>query len=340
MNPDLVKTPIVDKNGVHTTRNKRVAKAPTNGRAKSVKPKSSAAAKPSMKERLEEYTEELKQSVSNLANDDNWNNYLLTLSKFHNYSFMNQILIQIQTKGKATRVAGMKTWNELGRRVNAGEKAIVIRGYSTKKTDVTDQNGNPVYEDDGVTKAQRSNLIFFPVGVWDISQTSGEDLPTSHRKMTATPPPGLEQDLIAAINKEGFTIEYADDLGGANGSTSTNGDKVVTLLSSLNDAERAKVLAHELFHIKAGHIEKADQYHTGIGGERHIMEIEAESGAYVILRANGMDEHEATSSTYVAGWAGVRFGNDREDVIQEAAANVSSIAKKLLEENNWSNLIV
>jgi hypothetical protein len=51
--------------------------------------------------------------------------YLTAMSQFHNYSFQNILLIASQ-RPTATRVAGIRSWNELGRRVKRGEKGIMI----------------------------------------------------------------------------------------------------------------------------------------------------------------------------------------------------------------------
>ena len=47
--------------------------------------------------------------------------YLNAMARFHTYSFGNIILIARQ-KPTATRVAGIRTWNSLGRFVKRGEK--------------------------------------------------------------------------------------------------------------------------------------------------------------------------------------------------------------------------
>lgn len=341
MSNPLVDTQIVDKNGVLTRRKKRVgAPTATARRAGSVKPKSVtkkyASKGPSLKERLDGYKDELQNAVSALANDKNWNEYLVAMQKFRSYSWNNQLLIALQTGGKATRVAGYKTWESLGRHVKKGEKSIVINGYGTKKVDQTDKSGNVVMGADGKPE-QRTIPIFFGVGVFDISQTEGDPLPESHRPMTSTPPPGLTEDLENAIKQNGFTIEYVENLGGPRGSTSPS-NKKVQILDSLGEAERAKVLAHELMHIECGHLDRIEEYHTGHGGQRNVMEIEADSAAYVLLRANGMDEHIDSVSTYVAGWAGVRMGNDREKVVADAAATIAKTNKAVLEKFGWRNV--
>ena len=74
--------------------------------------------------------------------------YLTAMGRFHNYSFGNILEIARQ-RPSATRVAGMYAWNQLGRRINKGEKGIRILapmiGIRRKKDseaekDITKQN--------------------------------------------------------------------------------------------------------------------------------------------------------------------------------------------------------
>ncbi len=51
--------------------------------------------------------------------------FLNAMARFHKYSFGNVLLIARQCP-TATYIAGMRTWNELGRRVKRGEKGIAI----------------------------------------------------------------------------------------------------------------------------------------------------------------------------------------------------------------------
>src|SRR5258706_14408765 len=51
--------------------------------------------------------------------------YLTAMAQFHHYSFQNIILIASQ-RPTASRVAGIRAWNQLGRRVKRGEKGIMI----------------------------------------------------------------------------------------------------------------------------------------------------------------------------------------------------------------------
>ena len=51
--------------------------------------------------------------------------YLTAMSRFHNYSFNNLMLI-LKQRPDASRVAGFHTWRKMGRAVRRGEKGIAI----------------------------------------------------------------------------------------------------------------------------------------------------------------------------------------------------------------------
>lgn len=77
------------------------------------------------KQRVQELTDKLEQGLQDLFNSDSYCNYLRTMSKFHNYSFNNTLLIAMQ-KPDATLVAGYKAWQKnFERHVNKGKRQSV-----------------------------------------------------------------------------------------------------------------------------------------------------------------------------------------------------------------------
>jgi len=58
--------------------------------------------------------------------------YLTAMGRFHNYSFGNILEIARQ-KPDATRVAGMYTWNQLGRKVIKGQKGIIATSRTLRR---------------------------------------------------------------------------------------------------------------------------------------------------------------------------------------------------------------
>jgi hypothetical protein len=89
-------------------------------------PDYSFAIEPEVKERrIDEVLRKLKEGVEDIQGSQSFREFLLTMSKFHDYSIGNLILIVMQRKD-ATQVAGFTTWKELGRWVRKGEHGIAI----------------------------------------------------------------------------------------------------------------------------------------------------------------------------------------------------------------------
>jgi N-terminal domain of anti-restriction factor ArdC len=77
-----------------------------------------------IKNRTQEATDYLVRSLA-AGHSEVLTQYLGAMAKFHTYSFGNIMLIARQ-KPEATNVAGVRTWNSLGRFVTRGEKGILI----------------------------------------------------------------------------------------------------------------------------------------------------------------------------------------------------------------------
>ncbi|KQO98853.1 hypothetical protein ASF30_12385 [Leifsonia sp. Leaf264] len=268
-----------------------------------------------IEDRTKAVQEELARRVGELANDDNWNAYLRTMSKFHHYSPNNQLLIMFQ-RPDATRVAGSGTWKSLGRYPKAGEKGIVILAGTPITKTKKDSSGNDVEDTFWAYKS---------VKVFDVSQTDGDPLPEAYEELTEEPPAGFQQAIEQEITGLGFTVAYEPIAGNAHGFTRPS-TKQVVVDARLSPAERVTTLAHELGHIKMGHLERLDEYHTGHnGGKRGVMEVEAESFSYVLSRSHGMSPQiGGAASTYVAGWSmnGTDTVKDSAKAVSKAVAGV------------------
>ena len=152
--------------------------------ANPIRPIELKAQKPN--EKIKEITDRLEQGIQDLFDSDRFKEYLRVMSKFHNYSFNNTLLIAMQ-KPDATFVAGYTSWKkDYGRQVVSQAKSIKVLApspYKIKKEvdkidpktqkPVTDKNGKPVKEETEITVP-----AFKVVSVFDISQTEGKELPT------------------------------------------------------------------------------------------------------------------------------------------------------------------
>lgn len=270
------------------------------------------------KDRARVAHEELAAAVAALDKDENWLRALDQASKFRGYSFSNQMLIAIQCPN-ATRVSSAKRWKEIGRSPATGTKGITILAPMFRKE-----------EEDGEEK--RTLIGFTPVTVFDVSQTTGEPLEETWRELSEEPPVGYMDDLRTAIESHGFSVSY-EDMSGQSGRGYTDfRSKRVVIDSSVSPGTQATTLAHELGHIACGHGDHVDDYHTGHGGKRNLMEVEADSFSYVLSRVNGMRESQRASSEYIAGW------QKGEDHLSKTADKVTKAVKEIVGDGSgWRN---
>ena len=151
--------------------------------------------------------------------------YLEMLSRFHNYSFGNCMLIALQMP-TATHVAGFRRWKSLGRYVKKDEKGIGILAplaYGSKKKQEESGDGKEPQE-------RRSATIrgFRVVYVFDVSQTAGDELP-QFAELGGDPGEKIQR-LEALIRSKQIAFEYVDSLGGADGVSAGGAIKVVDSL--------------------------------------------------------------------------------------------------------------
>src|ERR687885_1518484 len=84
--------------------------------------------------------QQLESGVQAIQTSEDFQRYLRTAAIFHAYSPNNVVLIPAQ-KPDATRVAGYKTWQSLGRQVKQGEQAISIFAPRPYRVTTADEQG-------------------------------------------------------------------------------------------------------------------------------------------------------------------------------------------------------
>ena len=136
-------------------------------------------------QRVKEITDKLEEGLKELFESKRYKSYLNTMSKFHNYSFNNTLLIAMQ-KPEATLVAGYKAWQKnFDRHVNKGEKAIRILAPAPYKIKEERDKLDPVtgellFDENGMPQKENVEITipaFRPVSVFDVSQTDGKPIP-------------------------------------------------------------------------------------------------------------------------------------------------------------------
>jgi hypothetical protein len=270
--------------------------------------------------RLRHAHEQLVAAVGQLTTSEGWRRMLTVAARFHHYSPQNVLLITVQ-RPDATRVAGYRSWQQLGRQVRKGEHGIAILAPVTyRRSDSTDPSAtadpNP---DPGATG--RIVRGFRVAHVFDIGQTDGPALPEVRpRLLTGDGDPALFAALTAQVHAAGYTFRrepctHPD----ANGETSF-ADRVVRVRPDLAGAQAVKTLAHELAHVRL-HDPKLDDGRV----PREVAEVEAESVAFLVTTAHGLDSGDYTVP-YVAGWAGGATGP-----LLSSAERVLSAAGQILD---------
>lgn len=266
-----------------------------------------------MEDRAAALHAQLDEMVSELVSGEDWAAMLATSAKFHRYSLGNVLLIVRQCP-TATRVAGFKRWQELGRQVRKGEKGIAILAPCVRKID--DGEGGEV-----------RRLVGFKVAhVFDVAQTDGEPLADVRPVLLeGEAPEGLWDGLAKQVADAGFMLGRGE-CGGANGRTDYI-SRTVTVRADVSDAQAVKTLAHELGHILCGHEVR------GLGWCRGVAEVEAESVAFIVTSAHGLSS-DGYTLPYVAGWA----GGDAA-VVKATAEKVIATARQILDELEMSESI-
>ena len=233
---------------------------------------------------------------------DEYREYLDFLSKFHDYSYNNVILIKMQLP-TASLVAGYGDWLKKHHRyVRKGEKAIRILAptpYKKKKEmDVIDEHGN-------TSKEEVEVLVpcFKIVNVFDVSQTEGEPLPSlGVDELDGT----VEQfdafmDALKAVSPA--PIGYEDIPGNSHGYYD-HVERRIAIQEGMPQLQTLKTGIHEVAHAVL-HAWPEDGKKPKDGPDRHTREVQAESVAYTVCQHYGLETSDY-SFAYIAGWSSGR----------------------------------
>ena len=293
-------------------------------------------------EKLKEITDRLEQGIAELFDSERYREYLKVMSKFHNYSFHNTLLIAMQ-KPDASLVAGFSAWkNNFERNVMKGQKGIKIIAPSPYKIKqemqkIDPHTQKPIIGKDGkpVTEEKEITIPAYKVvSVFDVSQTEGKELPDiAVDELTGDV--DRYKDFFAALEKTSpVPIAFENIEGGSHGYYHLE-DKRIAINEGMSELQTLKTAIHEIAHAKLHDIDlnaPKDEQQPHI--DRRTREVEAESVAYTVCQHYGLDTSDY-SFGYVAGWSSGRelseLKSSLETIRSAAAEIINSIDENLAE---------
>lgn len=287
------------------------------------------------KQKVQEITDKLEEGLKELFESEKYKTYLSTMSKFHNYSFNNTLLIAMQ-RPEATLVAGYKAWQKnFERHVNKGEKAIRILApapYKIKEErDKLDPvTGGMMFDENGMPQKEQVEVTipaFRAVSVFDVSQTDGMPIPELEAQELLSTVEGYKDFVQALMNVATVPIGFEDIPGDSKGYFHTE-EKRIAVQENMSESQTLKTMVHEVAHSMLHNKEiNRDDLMEAPAKDRNTKEVEAESVAYTVCQHFGIDTSDY-SFGYIAGWSS---GKDMKE-LKSSLDTIRKTASELITE--------
>jgi hypothetical protein len=276
-------------------------------------------------DRFDQLKTTLEDGIDLITSGEDWKRYLEFQARFYRYSFTNMMLVlmqrpdatMVQARGerKDGKVSG---WKALGRTVIEGrEESGKIFVWAPRPRTVEDKSAK-----DG----KRTFTSFYPVPVFDVSDTEGDPVPegATVRLLEGDDAKGLLKLVLEFITANKWTYEFVPVIPGseANGDCSPTECKIRICTEGRDLKQQAKTAIHEAAHMLLHSGGK------GISVPREQKEVEAESVAFIVSAHLGVDTGDY-SFGYVAGWAAAT-GFTHRTVLKHSGKRIQSAAKKII----------
>ena len=301
-------------------------------------------------QKVKEITDQLEQGIQDLFESEKYMSWLRTMSKFHDYSLNNTLLIAFQ-RPDATLVAGYTAWQkQFGRQVQKGEKAIKILApapYKEKvemekidpitRTPILDADGKPVREVQEVTRP-----AFKVVSVFDVSQTEGREIPSLGVDELSGDVREYEMFFEALKRSCPVPMEFENIEGSAKGYYHQM-EQRIAIREGMSQVQTIKTAIHEMAHQRLHAVDPLDEKSEIINQTRSSKEVEAESVAYTVCQHYGIETSDY-SFAYVAGWSHGKetpelkaslntIRKTANEMITEIDGHIAEINKEMEQEN-------
>ena len=257
---------------------------------------------------MTDIAEMLKEGTQKVYDSDSYQAYLTTAARFHQYSYRNAMLIWMQDPS-ATLVAGYRKWQQMGRQVRKGEKAIrILAPMRRTKTQEEDETSVP---------------YFRAISVFDISQTEGDDLPHFEIEKLQEPVASYSElmQVLSLVSPVSIVTDHIQ--GEANGFYSIL-DKKIVIRKDMSETQTVKTAVHEIAH--------ALLHADGNAASASVREVEAESVAYSVCCYFGIDT-SAYSFAYIASYSHDKNLPELNDSLQRISQTSQDLIQRI--ETVW-----
>lgn len=301
-------------------------------------------------QKVKEITDQLEQGIQDLFESEKYMSWLRTMSRFHDYSLNNTLLIAFQ-RPDATLVAGYTAWQkQFGRQVQKGEKAIKILApapYKEKvevekldpitKTPIFSDDGKPIMEVQEVTRP-----AFKVVNVFDVSQTEGRELPSLG--VDELSGEVREYELFFEALKRSCSVPMAfEPIEGSAKGYYHQMEQRIAIREGMSQVQTIKTAIHEMAHQRLHAVDPLDEKSEIVNQTRSSKEVEAESVAYTVCQHYGIETSDY-SFAYVAGWSHGKetpelkaslntIRKTANEMITEIDGHIAEINKEIEQEN-------
>lgn len=295
--------------------------------------------KEAVESKLDTIMKSLEEGVEKVFTSEQYQMYLQTMAKFHNYSFNNTLLIAMQ-RPDATLLAGYQTWQKkFHRHVKRGEKGIkIIAPVPVKEKrqveKIDEETQEIVIGIDGQPETETVERIlprFRVTTVFDVSQTEGEPLPTLEVNELVGDV-FIYEDFMKGLEEiSPVPFQFQEIDSGAKAYYS-NAEKLVAIQTGMSQAQTMKTAVHETAHAILHDRDVMEE--NGITKDRMTKEVESESVAYVVCNHFGLDTSDY-SFNYVAGWSSDKempeLRSSMDTIRLTSSQLIADITEKLLE---------
>lgn len=277
----------------------------------------------------EDLKDTLNQGIKDALNSERYKNFLNIMSRCHNYSFTNSLLISLQNEN-ATLVKSFTDWKKDKVSINKNEKGIKIF-CPVKQVFVEyqkDDKGRVALDEKGekIEKGKTERTTFKVGRVFDISQTNADREKYELKKESDEKILNKDQIISTLEKVSGIKINFKNSLGRANGLFYPEQQKI-EIRANMGDIKTISTCVHEVAH------SLLHNKNSKLNLSKEQKEFEAESVAYVVCKNLNVDSKE-NNFLYLANWVGKEDISDFKDSLDRIQKTSNDILKYFEKKNS------